>query len=178
MFDHLPLDVGPPVHPVHPVHHAPLPRTRRPWTEPAGLSPSECNRCPGSMPRYSPSVLNSALTFTFASPRGTFAKRHRCPTLTGATDLHPREIPSTYPWAFARAKVLEPRSETLYHGMGSSYRPMGIPVPGAGLIVMDEVFVGREVELGFLRGRLEETLQGMSQTVLLEGAAGIGKTAL
>ena len=43
---------------------------------------------------------------------------------------------------------------------------------------MDEVFVGREVELGFLRGRLEETLQGMSQTVLLEGAAGIGKTAL
>jgi ATP/maltotriose-dependent transcriptional regulator MalT len=43
---------------------------------------------------------------------------------------------------------------------------------------MDEVFVGREAELAFLRGRLEETLNGMSRTVLLEGAAGVGKTAL
>ena len=61
---------------------------------------------------------------------------------------------------------------------GSHYASMGIPVRGAGLIAMDEVFVGREVELAFLRGRLEETLAGMSRTVLLEGAAGVGKTAL
>jgi DNA-binding CsgD family transcriptional regulator len=43
---------------------------------------------------------------------------------------------------------------------------------------MDEIFVGREVELAFLRGCLEETLRGVSRMVLLEGAAGVGKTAL
>ena len=60
---------------------------------------------------------------------------------------------------------------------------MGIPlrvhgIPGAQMIAMDKVFVGRESELAFLRGRLEETLAGMPRTVLLEGAAGVGKTAL
>jgi hypothetical protein len=38
--------------------------------------------------------------------------------------------------------------------------------------------VGREAELAFLRGRLEEILKGISRTVLLEGAAGVGRTAL
>ena len=61
---------------------------------------------------------------------------------------------------------------------GSSYRAMGIPMLGVGLIAVDEIFVGREVELAFLRDRLGETLKGMSRTVLLEGAAGVGKTAL
>src|SRR5690348_5260286 len=56
------------------------------------------------------------------------------------------------------------------------YCPMGSQ--GAGLIAMDEVFVGREAELAFLGSRLEATREGMSRMVLLEGAAGAGKTAL
>ena len=43
---------------------------------------------------------------------------------------------------------------------------------------MDEIFVGRKAELAFLHARLDEALEGVSQVVLLEGAAGIGKTAL
>ena len=49
---------------------------------------------------------------------------------------------------------------------------------GAGLIAVDEIFVGREVELAFLHSRLAQTAEGMSQVVLIEGAAGVGKTAL
>jgi DNA-binding CsgD family transcriptional regulator len=49
---------------------------------------------------------------------------------------------------------------------------------GAGLIAVDKIFVGRQVELGFLRDRLGETHGGRSRMVLLEGAAGVGKTAL
>ena len=45
-------------------------------------------------------------------------------------------------------------------------------------MAVDGVFVGRGVELAFLLGRLEQSLTGMSRTVLLEGAAGAGKTAL
>jgi DNA-binding CsgD family transcriptional regulator len=45
-------------------------------------------------------------------------------------------------------------------------------------MAVDEIFVGREVELTFLRDCLEETHGGRSRTVLLEGAAGVGKTAL
>jgi DNA-binding CsgD family transcriptional regulator len=62
--------------------------------------------------------------------------------------------------------------------------PLGIPLSFQGirwrgrLIAMDEIFVGREAELAFLLTRLEETLRGMSRTVLLQGAAGVGKTAL
>jgi DNA-binding CsgD family transcriptional regulator len=43
---------------------------------------------------------------------------------------------------------------------------------------VDEVFVGRKLELEFLQGRLGKTLRGTSQTVGIEGAAGVGKTAL
>ncbi len=49
---------------------------------------------------------------------------------------------------------------------------------GAGLIAVDEIFVGREVELAFLHRRLAQTVEGMPQVVLVEGAAGVGKTAL
>jgi DNA-binding CsgD family transcriptional regulator/tetratricopeptide (TPR) repeat protein len=40
------------------------------------------------------------------------------------------------------------------------------------------VFVGRTPELGFLRSRLAEARAGRPQTVLVEGPAGIGKSAL
>jgi DNA-binding CsgD family transcriptional regulator len=43
---------------------------------------------------------------------------------------------------------------------------------------VDEIFVGREVELAFLQRRLAQTVEGMSGVVLIEGAAGVGKTAL
>jgi DNA-binding CsgD family transcriptional regulator len=43
---------------------------------------------------------------------------------------------------------------------------------------VDKIFVGREVELAFLCDLLEEAHGGMSRTVLLEGAPGVGKTAL
>jgi predicted ATP-dependent serine protease len=43
---------------------------------------------------------------------------------------------------------------------------------------MDERFVGRPTELAFLRERLEEVRRGTARVVLLEGAAGVGKTAL
>ena len=52
------------------------------------------------------------------------------------------------------------------------------PDAGAGLMAVDEIFVGREAELAFLRGRLAETSAGTSQVVLIEGAPGVGKTAL
>jgi ATP/maltotriose-dependent transcriptional regulator MalT len=39
-------------------------------------------------------------------------------------------------------------------------------------------FVGRERELGWLRGRLESAAAGRPQTVVVEGPAGIGKSAL
>src|SRR5262245_44743824 len=45
-------------------------------------------------------------------------------------------------------------------------------------MAVDEIFVGREAELAFLRDRLGEALAGMCRTVLLEGAAGVGKEAL
>src|SRR5215218_2194273 len=43
---------------------------------------------------------------------------------------------------------------------------------------MDEGFVGRPTELAFLRERLEEVRRGTARVILLEGAAGVGKTAL
>jgi predicted ATPase len=43
---------------------------------------------------------------------------------------------------------------------------------------MDERFIGRPTELAFLRERLEEVRHGRARVVLLEGAAGVGKTAL
>jgi predicted ATPase len=43
---------------------------------------------------------------------------------------------------------------------------------------MDERFVRRSTELTFLRERLDEARRGAPRMVLLEGAAGIGKTAL
>lgn len=43
---------------------------------------------------------------------------------------------------------------------------------------MDEIFVGREVELAFLHRRLTQTAEGTSRVVLIEGTAGVGKTAL
>ena len=58
------------------------------------------------------------------------------------------------------------------------YHAVGIGDAGAGLVAVDEIFVGRKVELAFLRGRLAETLGGVSRVVLIEGAAGVGKTAL
>ena len=39
-------------------------------------------------------------------------------------------------------------------------------------------FVGRSAELGLLRARLEEAAAGRPRTVVLEGAAGVGKSAL
>ena len=43
---------------------------------------------------------------------------------------------------------------------------------------MSEVFVGREKELGVLRSALDHVRAGQPQVVLIEGPAGIGKTAL
>jgi ATP/maltotriose-dependent transcriptional regulator MalT len=43
---------------------------------------------------------------------------------------------------------------------------------------MDQAFVGRQTELAFLRTRLEAIHDGTPQTVLVAGAAGVGKTAL
>ncbi len=43
---------------------------------------------------------------------------------------------------------------------------------------MDEIFVGREAELAFLHCHLAQAVEGMSRVVLIEGAAGVGKTAL
>ncbi len=43
---------------------------------------------------------------------------------------------------------------------------------------MSEVFVGREKELGVLRSALDHARAGRPQVVLIEGPAGIGKTAL
>lgn len=43
---------------------------------------------------------------------------------------------------------------------------------------MDEIFVGREAELAFLDRHLAQTVEGMSRVVLIEGPAGVGKTAL
>ena len=39
-------------------------------------------------------------------------------------------------------------------------------------------FVGRSAELGLLRARLEEAAAGRPRTVVLEGTAGVGKSAL
>ena len=52
------------------------------------------------------------------------------------------------------------------------------PNVGAGLIAVDEIFVGREAEQAFLCRHLAQTVEGMSRVVLIEGAAGVGKTAL
>jgi ATP/maltotriose-dependent transcriptional regulator MalT len=41
-----------------------------------------------------------------------------------------------------------------------------------------EIFVGREKELGVLRSAMEQVRAGRPQVVLIEGPAGIGKTAL
>jgi DNA-binding CsgD family transcriptional regulator len=41
-----------------------------------------------------------------------------------------------------------------------------------------EIFVGREKELGVLRSAMEQVRAGRPQVVLIEGSAGIGKTAL
>jgi DNA-binding NarL/FixJ family response regulator len=43
---------------------------------------------------------------------------------------------------------------------------------------MDERFVGRPTEMTFLRERLQEARRGAPRVVLLEGEAGVGKTAL
>jgi DNA-binding CsgD family transcriptional regulator len=43
---------------------------------------------------------------------------------------------------------------------------------------MDQAFVGRQTELALLRGRLDAARRGTSQTVLIVGAPGVGKTAL
>src|SRR4051794_3284755 len=50
-------------------------------------------------------------------------------------------------------------------------------MPG-GLIAVDEIFVGREIEIAFLRNHLEEALKGIAGKIFIEGAAGVGKTAL
>jgi DNA-binding CsgD family transcriptional regulator len=43
---------------------------------------------------------------------------------------------------------------------------------------VDEIFVGRGVELEILRRCLEQSFNGVPHTVLVEGVAGVGKTAL
>jgi len=43
---------------------------------------------------------------------------------------------------------------------------------------MDGIFVGRQPELAFLHARLDEARDGATRAVLLEGAPGVGKTAL
>jgi DNA-binding CsgD family transcriptional regulator/tetratricopeptide (TPR) repeat protein len=43
---------------------------------------------------------------------------------------------------------------------------------------MDEIFVGRQTELAFLRAKLDEVREGVSRVVLIDGAGGVGKTAL
>ena len=43
---------------------------------------------------------------------------------------------------------------------------------------MNEVFVGREAELAGLRSQLRQVMHGSPSVVLVEGAAGDGKTAL
>jgi DNA-binding CsgD family transcriptional regulator len=43
---------------------------------------------------------------------------------------------------------------------------------------MGEIFVGRQAELSLLRGKLDAAAAGRGSLVLVEGAAGIGKTAL
>lgn len=43
---------------------------------------------------------------------------------------------------------------------------------------MDEIFVGRGTELAFLHGRLDEVRGGLARVVLVDGDAGVGKTAL
>jgi len=48
------------------------------------------------------------------------------------------------------------------------YRPFG----------GDELFVGRSEELTFLHAELDGVRGGVPRLVLIEGAAGIGKTAL
>jgi DNA-binding CsgD family transcriptional regulator len=49
---------------------------------------------------------------------------------------------------------------------------------GRGADAMDGIFVGRRPELSFLHDRLAEVRAGAPRAVLLEGAAGVGKTAL
>jgi predicted ATPase len=44
--------------------------------------------------------------------------------------------------------------------------------------VVDQVFVGRQSELAFLRAQLDTMCGGSLQMVLVAGAAGVGKTAL
>src|SRR5262249_52762039 len=124
-----------------------------------------------------------------AAPQGSvlhfrsFAKRHL--TRKAAPLADPNRCGRVF--TLGKSPVLIPRlsrgQKFLSSGHEAVYHAMEIPLtshgtPGAGLIAVDKIFVGREVELAFLHDRLEETHRGRSRTVLLEGTAGVGKTAL
>src|SRR5262249_15621079 len=103
-----------------------------------------------------------------AAPQGSvlhfrsFAKRHL--TRKAAPLADPNRCGRVF--TLGKSPVLIPRlsrgQKFLSSGHEAVYHAMEIPLtshgtPGAGLIAVDKIFVGREVELAFLHDRLEET---------------------